>query len=401
MPVPEGDPTMRRETYDVRFTTPAFLGDADQRAQWRTPPIKALLRQWWRVLVAKDCGYDVAELHRREGELFGNASDDEGGESRQSQVRIRLDTAWEEGALTQWPANEPKFHHPDVGRPVGTDLYLGYGPLTYEKGVGTTLGTSKSSGTKRSAIAPGTQRATLKIATPDDFPLDALMQLLARFGTLGSRARNGWGSLHLLPSPACGRGVGREGELPPAIFRPLDDCLTLDWPHALGTDARGPLIWETKPQADWRNAMKELARIKIAFRTQTRLSLKNVKDGQFAERHVLAYPVTHHAVLGPYDRENKSLGWVEAHNATSAKTDRHGYYIQSARLASQLRFKVIRREDGRMVGIAFHLPARVPEEMANRLSAQDRKHLRANEPAVWRAVHVILDQEMLPAGGRQ
>jgi hypothetical protein len=36
-------------TYRVSFTTPAFLGDAEQNGQWRTPPFKALLRQWWRV----------------------------------------------------------------------------------------------------------------------------------------------------------------------------------------------------------------------------------------------------------------------------------------------------------------------------------------------------------------
>ena len=35
--------------YRLSFFTPAFLGNANQQAQWRTPPLKALLRQWWRV----------------------------------------------------------------------------------------------------------------------------------------------------------------------------------------------------------------------------------------------------------------------------------------------------------------------------------------------------------------
>lgn len=30
--------------YDVRFLTPAFLGDAEQTGQWRTPPFKERLR---------------------------------------------------------------------------------------------------------------------------------------------------------------------------------------------------------------------------------------------------------------------------------------------------------------------------------------------------------------------
>lgn len=39
---------MKKLEYQVSFTTPAFLGNAEQQAQWRTPPFKALIRQWWR-----------------------------------------------------------------------------------------------------------------------------------------------------------------------------------------------------------------------------------------------------------------------------------------------------------------------------------------------------------------
>jgi CRISPR-associated protein Cmr1 len=38
---------MTETSYTVRFVTPAFLGDADQKGRWRTPPFKALIRQWW------------------------------------------------------------------------------------------------------------------------------------------------------------------------------------------------------------------------------------------------------------------------------------------------------------------------------------------------------------------
>lgn len=33
--------------HGIRFLTVAFLGDVGQRARWCTPPIKALLPQWW------------------------------------------------------------------------------------------------------------------------------------------------------------------------------------------------------------------------------------------------------------------------------------------------------------------------------------------------------------------
>lgn len=43
---------MKTFRYRLIFSTPAFLGNASQQGQWRTPPVKALLRQWWRVAVA-------------------------------------------------------------------------------------------------------------------------------------------------------------------------------------------------------------------------------------------------------------------------------------------------------------------------------------------------------------
>ncbi|MCB1974852.1 MAG: hypothetical protein KDE65_10450 [Burkholderiaceae bacterium] len=51
---------MKTYRYQLSFTTPAFLGNASQQAQWRTPPIKGLLRQWWRAWVKRDryCGVE-------------------------------------------------------------------------------------------------------------------------------------------------------------------------------------------------------------------------------------------------------------------------------------------------------------------------------------------------------
>ena len=41
---------MEKLEYKVSFLTPAFLGNAGQEGQWRSPPFKALLRHWWRVV---------------------------------------------------------------------------------------------------------------------------------------------------------------------------------------------------------------------------------------------------------------------------------------------------------------------------------------------------------------
>jgi len=129
--------------YTLRFIAPAFLGDADQSGRWRTPPIKAQLRQWWRVAYAAECGHsvNVERMRADEARLFGAAGEGEGSSGR-SLVRLRLDR-WDEGLLkktkkktqeTHWESLD-KVPHPEVDRGVPTaDLYLGYGPVTLKEG---------------------------------------------------------------------------------------------------------------------------------------------------------------------------------------------------------------------------------------------------------------------------
>lgn len=62
--------SMRELTYQVSFNTPAFLGNAEQQDQWRTPPFKPMLRQSWRRVRAADAstgrGLVFTELTRME-----------------------------------------------------------------------------------------------------------------------------------------------------------------------------------------------------------------------------------------------------------------------------------------------------------------------------------------------
>lgn len=390
---------MKRLEYQVSFTTPAFLGNAEQNGQWRTPPFKALLRQWWRVVKAPQVRFNVDALRSAENDLFGTASDNGEVKSHRSLVRFRL-SHWDDGKMTQWPANEPSEFHREVGesgRKVGTDLYLGFGPLENDRNSRSTqLGTSKSSGQKRTAI-DDKAKATLRLMLPSDCEAElcAAMQLAAWFGTVGSRSRNGWGALqmahdHLKP-------LTRADLESLNVIRQLSECLGEEgeeWPHAIGKDDEGPLVWRTKATGDWRVVMKELARIKIAFRTTPgKLKLDGIADGVISGRQILAYPVTNHAVLGPIHAGSKEAGWVELDSRTNKpKTDKRGKYIQSARLANQIRFKLARTADGKLEGIIVHLPCKVPVEMVNKLSQKDQDFIRNNELAVWQAVHAVLDQ---------
>lgn len=346
--------TMTKLEYTVTFNTPAFLGNAEQQAQWRTPPFKALLRQWWRVVKAREVEYDHRRLLQEENRLFGAAADDGGG-SHRSLVRFRL-SAWSEGALKQWPNGESRLEHPEVKnpegrpRPVGAQLYLGYGPLTYRQG-----NTALNNNPIRTAINDQTT-TKLSLTLPEDFgpEITKSIQLAAWFGTLGSRSRNGWGALQL-----SGENIETIDSLIPAkleaFVRNLNACLQLDWPHAIGGDGKGPLVWKTPPLNTWREAMKELARLKIAFRTQFKFTKPGVND-----RHILAYPVTKHNIPA---------------------------WGNQARLANQIRFKVAKTGD-KYLGIIVHLPCRLPDQMASRL------HGLPNQVSVWQSVHKVLDQEL-------
>ncbi len=321
----------------VRFLTPAFLGNADQSGQWRTPPFKHLLREWWRVAWAAAGGdpTDIPALRREEARLFGAVAD---GHGNRSLLRLRLEH-WNVGKLQSWNGNEQgTVHHPEVQRTkyrVGPHAYLGYGPLDGRGG--TKL--------KTNAAIQADERNTLKLAIPeaDAQLIDHALLLLNAFGALGGRSRNGWGSVVL------------EGdvEAPRLPLRDWKKCLDLEWAHAIGRDDGGPLVWHTGEGGDWKELMKELARIKISVRTQFRF-----RSGKSAlapeERHWLSYPVTNHSV--------ESWG--------------------RQRLPNSLRFKVRRGENGRLYGVIFHMPCRPPEKFR---PGENELH------TVWRRVHTFLD----------
>ena len=337
---------MKTLAYTVCFNIPAFLGNAEQNGQWRTPPIKALIRQWWRVAYAADKHFvvDITQMRQAEGRLFGIASDGD-GESRKSQIRIRLDR-WDEGSLkkAQWQALAA-VPHPEVPRPVSSDLYLGYGPVTLPRG-------ENRPTLKANAAIQSGETATLSIAVPesDAALIEQALMLMHRYGTAGGRSRNGWGSFALRPLPP-GEGWG-EGNL---VLRPWKDCLKLDWPHALGKDDRGALIWQTPPFADWKAVMKRLAEIKIGLRTQFTFPNEQPPHRQVQDRHWLSYPITNHATTA-WDR--------------------------NARLPNSLRFKVRQATDNQLVGVIFHVPCLPP--------AQFNPDIHTIQ-AVWQKAHAFLD----------
>lgn len=337
--------------FTLRFVAPAFPGDADQSARWRTPPIKAQLRQWWRVAYAAQQAHrvDVAGMRTDEARLFGAAGEGEGASGR-SRVRLRLDR-WAPGELARkdWKPLE-RVPHPEVDRVApAADLYLGYGPVTLKDGP-----------LKANAAIRDGEQATLSVGldgrtgAADEDRLRLALHLMHLYGVLGGRSRNGWGSYVLEPQNGTPQWPAQPDE---RCFRPWRDALALDWAHAIGSDTRGPLVWTTGAKADWRAVMVELARLKIGLRTALRFTTG--KDAPAPEpRHWLAYPVTNHSV-----RE-----WGDA------------------RLPNTLRFKLRPVAGGKCAGIVFHMPALPPPVF------KPEPH-RDRIVELWQGIHKALDDK--------
>lgn len=339
---------MQIKKLNIQFHTPAFLGDATQSGRWRTPPFKAQLRQWWRVAYAAEKRFvvNVAQMREAEGLLLGHAwlenDRDAGGEkisARKSEVRLRL-SHWSEGKEKTWQAADTGITHPEVPKQVGAHLYMGFGPLEYNRDKRTTV-------LKKAAAIQAQEKAELSIAYPDAEAsrIESALHMMSLYGTVGGRSRNGWGSYsldfskHDLPSP----------------MRPWLDCMAKDWPHAIGLHDDGrPLIWQTKTHKDWAALMKTLAQIKIAVRTKFVFRQGSVQQPE--DRHWLSYPVTNHAVAN---------------------------WGNNARLPNTLRLKVRPTADGQLVGVIFHVPHKPPADFRPDAATLER---------IWRQVHSQLDQ---------
>ena len=362
---------MQRMKYRIRFLTPAFLGNAEQSGQWRTPPFKALLRQWWRVVWAAKCGYPqgTAAMRDDEGRLFGNAWLD--GGFRKSAVRMRL-SKWADGSLTkgQWGNQDidRKISHPEVRQPVGPLLYLGYGPLTTKR-----VGKDFATLLKGNAAIQAGDAADLSIAAPESDIVDIrnALALMDAYGTVGGRSRNGWGSFEieaLDQSPAPETAVHEIERKPSSqnFIRPWGDALGLDWPHAIGTDDTGPLVWRTaEPYDDWKKLMRVLAILKIGLRTM--FVFPKPPHTRPLDRHWLSYPIV---------KKHQTRQWGS-----------------NLRLPNSLRFKVRSDPDDpeRLRGVVFHVPCLPPADF------RPDEHAIKN---VWRTAHELLDELTQPPVGR-
>ena len=198
------------------------------------------------------------------------------------------------------------------------------------------------------------------------------------FGAVGSRSRNGWGSLQLEPDNEASHllGMGDALKLAQEYGRSWRDCRQLDWPHAIGRDEDGPLLWVSEDLEHWRAAIGRLARVRVA----ARLSAKRLRDrsGTAGALHYLGYPAG----------TGKSNPWeLPLRERSTAEP----------RLASPLRFKVV-RSGARVRALVYHMPARLPDAFLGAIGRAEAAWLgdERNWLHAWQAIHHMLDGNQDP-----
>ncbi|SDU13385.1 CRISPR-associated protein, Cmr1 family [Pseudomonas pohangensis] len=168
-------------TAEYLIVTPMFLGGADQQADdqvFRNASLKGALRFWWRAInwgpiLSAESGNTKAALqalNKREGELFGTATD----ASCSGQSKVQLHTTLQDCSVQQEGLNKLNY-------------LLGQGLYHFRDGL------------LRPFLSGGRLELTarFKPGTPQT-DIDSVSQALTAlglFGGLGSRARKGFGSL--------------------------------------------------------------------------------------------------------------------------------------------------------------------------------------------------------------
>ena len=237
--------------FEVEFVTPAFLGGADGNAEIRTAPFKGLLRRWWRIANGH---LSPEELWKREGELFGSVekNPDIVQENKNRKPSEKLPEIFGKSKVTVKISDDSKCKVSqdkiNIGRfssdsgeiPLAT--YLGYGAIGVKK-----------------YIVPQS-KITLQVEYPygsKEELINAIF-LIHLFGTIGARAHNGWGSVHINPKNFQFN--------PPLVFDKFRDwkCITKNkknYPHIIGKDEKGVLGWKTTVCRSWEEAFSKIGSI--------------------------------------------------------------------------------------------------------------------------------------------
>ena len=336
----------KKADFSVEVLTPMFLGGAEGNAELRSPPFKNALRYWWRLTQGH---LTARELLEKEQQLFGGVND----KASRSRVDIVVTGDVSTGAQRDNLNIGSKTNPEAKGKRVSLAAYLGMGPVHF---------TGKL---EKTPILPGqTFRFFLAYPAAEGDAIEDALSLFAHLGCLGSRSRNGWGSIQMTPG-------AHTAELSPmkALYAKYGAEIRAvfkdgkKYPFRLGYRNAGDkvthaLMWKICDAGSWQDAMKGAAEAYMDLRQV--LKFPNAQPQGVQKRHIVGYPVTGHSV-----RE-----WG-------------GF---NGRMPSQIRIVVRRHGDG-FRSFFVHLPHRIPKSW-------DERRL-GSELSVWQELHAWMDKNCL------
>lgn len=252
----------KKEIYQVTFEceviTPMFLGNANPReAELRPPSIKGAMRFWWRAMNA---GLPLAELKKREGELFGTSS----GDGKKSAVLISVKNVSRVAVSSDLPVHKviPQSYTDRKTGQIRKDFLDSTKFFAYGK--------TPSTGQNQEPWAKYLPVGTNFTISFYSFKKDKLVEsvttfmLLEHFGGIGGKSRNGYGSFRIvnkMSSPESFQPVSfsklfENGDIPafPGFSK-----------HAKRLDSKGDFT-------SWDNALAEMA---LNYMTAKKMLVKN------------------------------------------------------------------------------------------------------------------------------
>lgn len=340
---------------DCTILTPMFLGNADQHAALSAAPVKAALRYWWRVSGVHNAE-NPEELLKKESCLFGSADEKFG----KSKVSVLM-----KGYLSESKENIPtgdvknvKFRLGNISN-LNVFVYLGMGIIDFRQNNDKMIKIDND----RSYFKPESV-FKIEIISPKKSSVlyEELVKsifLLSEFGALGSRSRNGWGSIQVSSN------IDRERLFKELlnIAKPMKSCFSVDYPHCLGKDAQGRIsIWQSEGKSSWQECMADFGSI---YGNLRKIFPTKGKMGLLGDRLLLGYPIPK-----PIPH---IAGW------------------QGARFSSPLRF-VVKKTDNRFIYRVVHVPALIPKDLNQ--NNQKEIWIPDHQKNFWDTVHKHLDDKL-------
>lgn len=252
--------------FNCEVVTPMFLAGADGKTpELRPPSIKGALRFWWR---ATNGHLPIDKLKEKEAKIFGGSGDNEGRSKVIIRVKIKNLKIVKAGK---------EFEHKHIigtgfhrkGREIKINIldYIAYGVVQYDKNTRKNLLTRDylDIGSKFDIIAEFDKKYKYEILSS--------FYYLFKYGNLGSKARNGFGSLAILHNDKFNN-----------IEQKLKDLPT-DLPIYTAFSQKSRLFETKETYSSWDKTLAEISKI---YR-EARLSLES--SHYFEERQYISLPL--------------------------------------------------------------------------------------------------------------